>query len=44
MYCNGFPNFCKSVDKDGKAKNPMRRFFMCLIVHRDSTWVSELGE
>lgn len=35
--------FCKSVDKDGKAK-PNAPFFMCLIVHRDPTWVSELGD
>jgi hypothetical protein len=34
---------CKSVDKDGKAK-PNAPFFMCLIVHRDPTWVSELGD
>lgn len=35
--------FCKSVDKEGKAK-PNAPFFMCLIVHRDPTWVSELGD
>lgn len=35
--------FCKSVDKDGKAK-ANAPFFMCLIVHRDPTWVSELGD
>lgn len=35
--------FCKSVDKDGKKK-PNAPFFMCLIVHRDPTWVSELGD
>jgi hypothetical protein len=35
--------FCKSVDKDGKAK-PNAPFFMCLIVHRDPTWVAELGD
>jgi len=35
--------FCKSVDKDGKAK-PNAPFFMALIVHRDPTWVSELGD
>lgn len=35
--------FCKSVDKDGKTK-PNAPFFMCLIVHRDPTWVSELGD
>lgn len=35
--------FCKSVDKDGKAK-PNAPFFMSLIVHRDPTWVSELGD
>ena len=35
--------FCKSVDKSGKAK-PNAPFFMCLIVHRDPTWVSELGD
>jgi len=34
--------FCKSVDKDGKAK-PSAPFFMCLIVHRDPTWVDQLG-
>lgn len=34
---------CKSVDKDGKAK-PNAPFFMFLIVHRDPTWVSELGD
>ncbi|SHI41932.1 hypothetical protein [Parasporobacterium paucivorans] len=35
--------FCKSVDKDGKTKQNAP-FFMCLIVHHDPTWVSELGE
>ncbi|MFZ5645982.1 MAG: hypothetical protein ACOY46_20705 [Bacillota bacterium] len=35
--------FCKSVDKDGKTK-PNAPFFMCLIVHRDPTWVSGLGD
>ena len=35
--------FCKSIDKDGKGK-PNAPFFMCLIVHRDPTWVSELGD
>lgn len=35
--------FCKSVDRDGKTK-PNAPFFMCLIVHRDPTWVSELGD
>jgi hypothetical protein len=35
--------FCKSVDNDGKPK-PNAPFFMCLIVHRDPTWVGQLGE
>ena len=35
--------FCKSVDEGGKAK-PNAPFFMSLIVHRDPTWVSELGD
>lgn len=35
--------FCKSVDKDGRAK-PNAPFFLCLIVHRDPTWVAELGD
>lgn len=35
--------FCKSVDKDGKLKQNAP-FFMCLIVHRDPSWVAELGK
>ena len=34
--------FCKSMDKDGKVK-ANAPFFMCLIVHRDPTWVNQLG-
>lgn len=35
--------FCKSIDKDGKTK-ANAPFFLCLIVHRDPTWVSGLGD
>ena len=35
--------FCKSVDSSGNKK-PNAPFFMFLIVHRDPTWVNQLGE
>ncbi|MDR2266247.1 MAG: hypothetical protein LBE09_01495 [Christensenellaceae bacterium] len=35
--------FCKSEDTSGEKKT-YAPFFMCLIVHRDPTWVATLGD